>query len=103
MVDAYENAEKVIKDLTDGIDLIGERLQDIAQWAVKEHSGTSVFDWLLSRIEDIVDAACPSKQPTLLKTMETYRPRGDRSQNSLGCCVLGKCVGIVTPRRAQRA
>jgi hypothetical protein len=140
LVDAYEYAEKVIEDLTDGIDYFQElvrhlmqnasvhihwsefveflgrferdyskqltadnatlnrqsirqkleklrvvpenkfkrvdaQLHDIAQWAVKEHTGTSVYDWLLERIEDIVDAACESKQPGFLKAMETYMKR----------------------------
>lgn len=138
LVDAYEYAEKVIEDLTDGIDYLQERirhlmqeasahnqwddfveflerfqrdyskqlttdsatlnrhairqniealrvrlsdakfnrmesqLKDIAQWAVKEHNGPSVFDWLLGRIEDLVNAACDTKQPTFVKSMETY-------------------------------
>ncbi|WP_220486149.1 Wadjet anti-phage system protein JetA family protein [Aquariibacter albus] len=140
LVDAYEYAEKVIEDLTDGIDYfqelvrhlmqaasarnqwaefgefldrfqrdyskqltadnatlnrqaialkleklrlvaepkfkrMDEQLRDIAHWAVKEHSGASVYEWLLSRIEDIVDAACQSKQPSFLKAMETYLKR----------------------------
>jgi hypothetical protein len=140
LVDAYEYAEKVIEDLTDGIDYfqelvrhlmqtasvhtqweefvefldrfqrdyskqltsdnatlnrqaivqklerlrtvqenkfrrMDEQLRDIAHWAVKDHAGTSVYDWLLSRIEDIVDAACQSKQPGFLKAMENYLKR----------------------------
>lgn len=140
IVDAYEYAEKVIEDLTDGIDYfqglvrhlmqtasvhtqwsefvefldrfqreyskqltadnatlnrqairqnleklravpdakfkrMDEQLHDIAYWAVKDHTGPSVYDWLLSRIEDIVDAACESKQPGFLKAMETYLKR----------------------------
>lgn len=140
VVDAYEYAEKVIEDLTDGIDYFQElvrhlmqeasvhaqwddfvefldrfqrdyskqltaenatlnrqaivqklerlrtipepkfqrmdgQLRDIAHWAVKEHTGTSVYDWLLDRIENIVDAACQSKQPGFLKAMETYLKR----------------------------
>jgi hypothetical protein len=140
LVDAYEYAEKVIEDLTDGIDYfhelvrhlmqtasvhtqwnefvefldrfqrdyskqltadnatlnrqaiiqklerlrtvpegkfrrMDEQLRDIAHWAVKEHTGPSVYDWLLTRIEDIVDAACQSKQPGFLKAMETYLKR----------------------------
>lgn len=140
LVDAYEYAEKVIEDLTDGIDYFQElvrhlmqtasvqsqwsefvefldrfqrdyskqltadnatlnrqaivqklerlrlvpeakfkrmddQLRDVAHWAVKEHVGTSVYDWLLTRIEDIVDAACQSKQPGFLKAMETYLKR----------------------------
>lgn len=140
IVDAYEYAEKVIEDLTDGIDYfqdlvrhlmqtasvktqwsefvefldrfqreyskqltsdnatlnrqairqnleklravadakfkrMDEQLHDIVHWAVREHTGPSVYDWLLSRIEDIVDAACESKQPGFLKAMETYMKR----------------------------
>lgn len=140
LVDAYEYAEKVIEDLTDGIDYFQElvrhlmqtasvhtqwnefvefldrfqrdyskqltadnatlnrqairqkleklrlvpenkyaradaQLHDIAHWTVTEHTGPSVYDWLLSRIEDIVDAACESKQPGFLKAMETYLKR----------------------------
>lgn len=141
LVDAYEYAEKVIEDLTDGIDDLQERirylmqeatthsqwddfvdfltrfrrdyskqltadsatlnrqairqkteavrfsisapkiarienqLHDIAQWAVKEYSGPSIFEWLLGRIEDIVNAACETKQPTFVKTMDTYLRR----------------------------
>ncbi|RTL26925.1 MAG: ferrochelatase [Burkholderiales bacterium] len=140
LVDAYEYAEKVIEDLTEGIDYfqelvrhlmqtasvqrqwsefvefldrfqreyskqltadnamlnrqairqnlerlrqvndtkfrrMDEQLHDIAHWAVKEHSGTTVYEWLLSRIEDIVDAACETKQPGFLKAMETYLKR----------------------------
>lgn len=138
LVDAYEYAEKVIEDLTDGIDYLQERirhlmqesmvhsqwddfvefldrfqrdyskqltadsatlnrqvirqkiellrvslesqkykrveeqLQEIAQWAVKEHTGPSVFEWLLDRIDDIVNAACDTKQPTFVRAMDTY-------------------------------
>lgn len=48
------------------------QLQDIAAWAVKEHSGPSVLEWLLDRIDDIVNAACESKQPTFVRAMDTY-------------------------------
>lgn len=138
IVDAYEYAEKVIEDLTDGIDYLQERirhlmqeatvhsqwddfveflerfqrdyskqltadsatlnrqairqkldilrvsldsakykrmeeqLHDIAHFAVKEHTGTSVFEWLLDRIDDIVNAACETKQPAFVRAMDTY-------------------------------
>lgn len=140
LVDAYEYAEKVIEDLTDGIDYfqdlarklmqsasvhaqwsdfveflerfqreyskqltaddanlnrqairqnleklrlvteakfkrLDDQLHDIAHWAVKDFDGPSVYDWMLGRIEDIVDAACESKQPGFLKAMETYLKR----------------------------
>ena len=138
VVDAYEYAEKVIEDLTDGIDYLQERirhlmreatlhaqwddfvaflerfqrdyarqltadsatlnrqsirqkiealrqhsddarfqridaqLRDIAQWAVQEYSGPSVLEWLLDRIDDLVTAAWETKQPSLVRAMETY-------------------------------
>lgn len=140
IVDAYEYAEKVIEDLTDGIDYfqalvrhlmqevplhhqwdefvefldrfqrdyarqltadnatlnrdsirqkleklrqvphaksqrLEAQLHDVAQWAVKEHTGPSVSAWLLGRIEDIVNAACESKQPGFIKAMDTYLKR----------------------------
>ncbi len=141
LVDAYEYAEKVIEDLTEGIDDLQERvrqlmveatihtqwdsfveflerfqrdyskqltvdsstlnrnaikqkleqlrtelgsvkhrrleadLHEIAAWAVKEHTGTSVLDWLLGRIEEIVDAAHQSKQPGFIRAMENYVKR----------------------------
>lgn len=140
LVDAYEYAEKVIEDLTEGIDYfqelvrhlmqtasaqrqwsefvefldrfqreyskqltadnamlnrqairqnlerlrevndakfrrMDEQLHDVAHWAVKEHAGSTVYEWLLSRIESIVDAACETKQPGFLKAMETYLKR----------------------------
>lgn len=140
LVDAYEYAEKVIEDLTDGIDYFQElvrhlmqtasvhtqwnefveflerferdyskqltadnatlnrqairqklaklatvseskfkrmddQLRDIAHWGVKGHTGASFYDWWLSRIADIVDTACESKQPGFLKAMETYMKR----------------------------
>lgn len=141
LVDAYEYAEKVIEDLTEGIDDLHERvrhlmveasihtqwdsfveflerfqrdyskqltidsstlnrsaikqkleqlrteldstkfrrmeaqLQDIASWAVQEHNGGTVLEWLLERIEEIVDAAHHSKQPGFIRAMENYVKR----------------------------
>jgi hypothetical protein len=51
------------------------QLQDIAKWAVLECSGPSVMDWLLDRIEEIVDAAHESKQPGFVRAMDTYIKR----------------------------
>ncbi|MCC5612735.1 DUF5716 family protein [Nostoc sp. CHAB 5834] len=141
LVDAYEYAEKVIEDLTEGIDDLQERvrhlmveatfhtqwdsfveflerfqkdyskqltvdsstinrsaikqklellrtelssakfkrieaqLKDVASWMAKEQSGESVLDWLLDRIEEIVDAAHQSKQPGFIRAMENYVKR----------------------------
>lgn len=71
-----QNLEKLRMSVTDAkFKRMEDQLHDIAHWAVKEYSGPSVYDWLLSRIEDIVDAACESKQPAFLKAMETYLKR----------------------------
>jgi hypothetical protein len=51
------------------------QLHDIAHWAVGEFNGPTLYDWMLGRIEDIVDAACESRQPGFLKAMETYLKR----------------------------
>jgi len=71
-----QNLEKLRMSVTDAkFKRMEDQLHEIAHWAVKEYSGPSVYDWLLSRIEDIVDAACESKQPAFLKAMETYLKR----------------------------
>lgn len=141
LLDAYEHAERVIEDLTEGIDLLQERirilmreaslhnqwddfvefldkfqrnyskqftvdsatlnknairnrldalrtqlnddrrrrmeedLRENAQWAVRECSGPSVFEWLLDRIEEVVAAAHESKQPGFMRAMNTYIKR----------------------------
>lgn len=51
------------------------QLHDIAHWAVGEFTGPTLYEWLLGRIEDLVDAACESRQPGFLKAMETYLKR----------------------------
>lgn len=48
------------------------QLDEIARWAVQERSGRSTFDWMLNRIEEMVEAACTTKQPELIKAMNTY-------------------------------
>ncbi len=48
------------------------QLDEIARWAVLERSGRSTFDWMLDRIEEMVEAACTTKQPELIKAMNTY-------------------------------
>lgn len=69
------NLEKLRMASEPKVRRVEEQLKDIAHWAVKEASGASVYDWLLERIEDIVDAACESKQPGFLKAMENYLKR----------------------------
>ncbi|GAA4016087.1 Wadjet anti-phage system protein JetA family protein [Actimicrobium antarcticum] len=51
------------------------QLNDIARWARQERVGNSTLDWLLDRIEDIVEAACTTKHPELIKAMSVYMQR----------------------------
>lgn len=51
------------------------QLTDIARWAVKEKTRESTFDWMLDRIEELVEAACSTKQPELIKAMNGYMRR----------------------------
>jgi len=51
------------------------QLQDIASWANAERGDESIFDWLLDRIEDRVEAACTGKHPELIKAMNIYMRR----------------------------
>lgn len=51
---------------------INHQLSEVARWAVQERSGHSTYDWLLDRIEEMVEAACTTKQPELIKAMNTY-------------------------------
>lgn len=51
------------------------QLEDIARWAAKEKTGDSTFDWMLDRIEELVEAACSTKQPELIKAMNGYMRR----------------------------
>lgn len=51
------------------------QLNDAARWAEKEKTGGSTFDWVLDRIEELVEAACSTKQPELIKAMNGYMRR----------------------------
>jgi hypothetical protein len=51
------------------------QLNDIASWATQERSGGSTLDWMLWRIEDMVEAACNSRHPELIKAMSVYMQR----------------------------
>lgn len=52
--------------------ILNNQLGDVARWAIQERSGDSTYDWLLDRIEEMVEAACTTKQPELIKAMNTY-------------------------------
>ncbi len=48
------------------------QLRDVAPWADPDHSSTSAFDWMLDRIEEMVEAACTTKHPELIRAMHSY-------------------------------
>ena len=51
------------------------QLDDMARWATQERTGDSTVEWILGRIEELVDAACNTKQPELIKAMNGYMRR----------------------------
>ncbi|MGS0742216.1 Wadjet anti-phage system protein JetA family protein [Glaciimonas sp. GG7] len=51
------------------------QLNDIAPWAEQERVGLSTVAWMLDRIEDMVEAACTTKHPELIKAMSVYMQR----------------------------
>lgn len=44
---------------------LNDQLTEVARWAVQERIGNSTYVWLLDRIEEMVEAACTTKQPEL--------------------------------------
>ena len=57
------------------IHYLEDQLNDVAPWVLKERSGASSLEWLLNRIEDMVELACSTKQPELIKAMNVYMRR----------------------------
>jgi hypothetical protein len=55
--------------------LLESQLNDTARWASQEKTSGTTFDWMLDRIEELVDAACATKQPELIKAMNGYMRR----------------------------
>lgn len=51
------------------------QLRDMAAWAVQESNGSSPCLWLLERIEEMVEAACTTKHPELIRAMNAYMRR----------------------------
>jgi hypothetical protein len=51
------------------------QLHDMAAWTVQESNGGSPCLWLLDRIEEMVEAACTTKHPELIRAMNTYMRR----------------------------
>jgi hypothetical protein len=55
--------------------MVEAQLAEIAAWANPEQLCASRLEWLLERIEDIVEAACTNKYPELIKAMNVYMRR----------------------------
>ncbi|MBB0026143.1 Wadjet anti-phage system protein JetA family protein [Ralstonia pickettii] len=53
-------------------DALEAQLRDIASWANADGQAESTFDWMLDRVEEMVEAACTTKHPELLKAMNIY-------------------------------
>jgi len=78
--DSVERHRQAIRDTLnklrnldqDQSNALNQQLGEVARWAVQERTGLSTFDWMLDRIEEMVEAACTTKQPELIKAMNTY-------------------------------
>ena len=79
----YDNAERHRLDITALIDRLSElprtEVQSIdtelllhAPWAAQAAGQGGALGWLLERIEEMVTAACRTKQPELFRAMESY-------------------------------
>ncbi|MDP3333815.1 MAG: DUF5716 family protein [Methylococcaceae bacterium] len=60
---------------SDKVNAFESQLQDIASWTHQERVESTIFDWLLDRIEDRVEVACTAKHPELIKAMNIYMRR----------------------------
>ena len=56
----------------DKFQVLEQQLRDIASWANPDGHSDSTLDWMLERIEEMVEAACTTKHPELLKAMNIY-------------------------------
>lgn len=52
-----------------------DQLNDVSPWVLKERSSSSSLDWILNRIEDMVELACITMQPELIRAMNVYMRR----------------------------
>ncbi len=59
----------------DRFNRLSRQLEEIAPWAQAATTRETALEWLLSRTEEMVEAACTIKHPELLKAMNTYMRR----------------------------
>jgi hypothetical protein len=50
-------------------------LNEVARWAYEQRTGDSTYLWLLTRIDEIIEAACNQKLPEMLRAMNDYLRR----------------------------
>lgn len=67
-----ETIQKLRSISQDKFDALEQQLCDIASWANTDKQAESTFDWMLDRVEEMVEAACKTKHPELLKAMNVY-------------------------------
>lgn len=70
-----ESISKLRSMEDDKFRVLEQQLQDIASWANPDKHAESSFDWMLERIEEMVEAACTTKHPELIKAMNVYMRR----------------------------
>lgn len=73
---AIREAIQTLRNLDDDkFRALEQQLQDIASWANPDKRSGSSYDWILDRIEEMVEAACTTKHPELIKAMNVYMRR----------------------------
>lgn len=70
-----ESISKLRSMEDDKFRVLEQQLQDIASWANPDKHAESSFDWMIERIEEMVEAACNTKHPELIKAMNVYMRR----------------------------
>ncbi|WP_395823774.1 Wadjet anti-phage system protein JetA family protein [Collimonas sp.] len=73
------------------------QLNDIARWAVQERQGPSTLDWVLDRIEEMVEAACTTKHPQLIKAMSVYMQRAASLSGAAQDGLLARLGAAIAP------
>ncbi|MEO8169345.1 MAG: Wadjet anti-phage system protein JetA family protein [Oxalobacteraceae bacterium] len=81
--DSIERHRQAIRDLIARLHSLEDdraraleiQLNDLARWASQERQGPSTLAWMLDRIEEMVEAACTTKHPELIKAMGVYMQR----------------------------
>lgn len=82
--DNVERHRQMIREAVDRLRGIEEdtyqamerQLADVAMWAIEERGhASSTYHWLLDRIEEMVEVACNTKNPELIRSINLYMRR----------------------------